>query len=153
MRAFHKGLLLGLIVGIGLMAHKVYSSNAPRLVSVGSSALNGKPLSPVGSGSDVHVSVIEGTASRYVAVPCYESADKLLKTSVKRYEKVTLDLRDWPVDEVMHFVSGKVEIIDAEGRSSTYGPGDTMVMPKGFSGRWRQLDTIEMITIEYGDWR
>ena len=45
---------------------------------------------------------------------------------------------DWPVDEFMYFLEGQVEITNEDGSSRIYGPGDAIVMPKGFNGIWRQ---------------
>jgi len=97
--------------------------------------------------------LIEGSGRVAVEVPRYKSVDGLLEASVKKYERITLELRNWPIDEVMYFVKGNVELTDASGKSQVYGPGDAIVIPRGFSGRWRQLNSIEMFTVTYGVWK
>jgi len=141
------------LLGAGLCAFAGQSLDTRHIVVVERSALSSGVMSRVGQSPDRHVTVIEGADRSYLAVPLYGTSDGLLNVSVKRYEQVTLELRDWPIDEVMHFISGQVEIVDIDGRSRVYGPGDTIVMPRGFSGRWRQLGTVEMSTVEYGTWR
>ena len=63
--------------------------------------------------------------------------------------KVTLRINGWPVDEVMVFLEGQVEIINEDSTSKIYGPGDMLVMPKGFVGIWRQLGPIKKANISY----
>ena len=43
-----------------------------------------------------------------------------------------------------------VAVLTAEdGSSPIYGPGDAIVMPKGFTGTWRQLSPIKKIHVSY----
>ncbi len=49
----------------------------------------------------------------------------------------------------MYFLEGQVEITNEDGSSKIYGPGDALVMPKGFNGTWRQLGPIKKINISY----
>jgi uncharacterized cupin superfamily protein len=79
----------------------------------------------------------------------FSSADGHLSIGVALHDTVTLELTDWPIDEFMYFVEGQVEIRDAEGRGRIYGPGDAIVMPKGFTGTWRQLGPIKKIAVVY----
>jgi uncharacterized cupin superfamily protein len=51
----------------------------------------------------------------------------------------------------MLFVEGQVEITDDLGRGKIYGPGDMILMPRGFNGTWRQLGPIRKISVTY-DW-
>lgn len=98
---------------------------------------------------DSFLRIIGNSRGRYVEVPVYRSSDGKAAVHVKRFERVTLELKNWPIDEFMHFLSGRVEITDAGGAARTYGPGDAIVIPQGFSGTWRQEDTIDMITAAY----
>jgi len=128
------------------------SNSALEVVRLQTSDLDGKGLRPVAT-VEPHVTLIEGSGSGAVEVPRYKSVDGLLEASVKKYERITLELRNWPIDEVMYFVKGNVELTDASGKSQVYGPGDAIVIPRGFSGRWRQLNSIEMFTVTYGVWK
>jgi len=124
----------------------------PAIVDLAMADADGKPMAVV-TGDDNHMKVLSGEGKRAVEVSRYRSSDKLLEASVKRYEQVTLALKDWPIDELMHFVSGRVQITDGTGHAQIYGPGDTIVMPRGFTGEWKQLGTIEMVTLTYGTWQ
>lgn len=88
--------------------------------------------------------VIEGAS-----VDQFLSSDKRLAAGYSKYKKITLRLNNWPVDEIMFILEGRVEITDAKGTTHTYGPGDAFVMPKGFSGTWRQLSDIKKMQITY----
>lgn len=79
----------------------------------------------------------------------YISGDKLFEAGVSRYDRVTLQLRDWPVDEFMYILEGQVEITPQEGKPHLYGPGDAFVMPKGFNGTWRQLSNLRKVQVTY----
>ena len=78
------------------------------------------------------------------------SADGRVHVGYSQYDKVTLQLSNWPVDEFMHILEGQVEITDESGTSKIYGPGDMFVMPKGFNGTWRQLSPIKKLDVYYG---
>jgi hypothetical protein len=105
-------------------------------------------MSPVVSAAPF-LQLMSGQGHKYVEISRYKSADGKLEVSIKRYEQVTLALNNWPVDEVMHFVSGSVEITDPVGHSKVYGAGESIVIPKGFVGTWKQLSTIDMVTVTY----
>jgi len=105
---------------------------------------------PVGSYS--FMKVIEGSDPSYGAREDFVSEDGKLRVDYSQYTTMTLQLEDWPADEFMLFVEGMVEITDKKGRSKVYGPGDMILMPRGFSGIWRQLEPIKKISVTY-DWR
>lgn len=93
--------------------------------------------------------LVDGDNAKASAVTSFRSADGKLDIGFSRYSKITLQLTDWPVDEFMYFLEGQVEITDENGLSKIYGPGDAIVMPKGFNGTWRQLSPIKKINISY----
>jgi len=39
--------------------------------------------------------------------------------------------------------AGRVRVTDGHGRQSTYGPGDSFVMPAGFAGLWEVLEPAQ----------
>jgi hypothetical protein len=47
----------------------------------------------------------------------------------------------YPVDEFCHILSGKVIVTDDAGRSETFGPGDSFVIPKGLKCTWQMPET------------
>lgn len=79
----------------------------------------------------------------------FQSNDGKLDVGFYHGSKVTLRINGWPVDEVMVFLEGQVEIINEDGSSKIYGRGDALVMPKGFVGIWRQLGPIKKINVSY----
>ena len=46
-------------------------------------------------------------------------------------------------NELCVLTAGRVRITDDHGRQSTYGPGDSFVMPAGFSGLWEVLEPAQ----------
>ncbi len=52
-----------------------------------------------------------------------------------------------PDTEVVHILSGRVRMTDAGGAVTEIGPGDVMVLPKGWSGRWDILETTKKLYV------
>ncbi len=51
----------------------------------------------------------------------------------------------WAIDrrqdtEVVHILEGRVRMTDSDGSTRELGPGDVMVLPSGWSGRWDILE-------------
>ncbi|MBH68373.1 MAG: hypothetical protein CMM58_08475 [Rhodospirillaceae bacterium] len=93
--------------------------------------------------------IIAGNNPEAGTLNSYKSVDGKFNAGLSEYSKMTLRLKDWPQDEFMYFLEGQVEITNEDGSSKVYGPGDAIVMPKGFSGTWRQLSTIKKIHVSY----
>ena len=52
-------------------------------------------------------------------------------------------------DEYVLVLSGKLILTDAEGRIQEFSAGDSLVVPKGFTGTWQMLGTYrELVAIE-----
>ncbi|KIC14350.1 hypothetical protein RA20_20925 [Leisingera sp. ANG-Vp] len=47
-------------------------------------------------------------------------------------------INDYPYDEFMYILEGTVELQYPGGSSQTFGPGSALILPKGFSGVWKQ---------------
>lgn len=47
--------------------------------------------------------------------------------------------------EVCHFISGRLELTDADGTVTAFGPGDVVVLPKGWKGEWKLLDRVRKL--------
>jgi len=82
-------------------------------------------------------------------IAVYSSSDQKFAAELGRYELAELVLSDWPADEFMYFLEGSVEITDADGHTERFSAGDALVMPKGFTGHWKQLTPIRKISIAY----
>lgn len=79
----------------------------------------------------------------------YKSADGRFSAGVSTLGIVTLTLTDWSADQFIHLFSGRVEVTDKNGKIQRFGPGDSLIIPKGFSGTWKNLAPLRMITIYY----
>lgn len=42
--------------------------------------------------------------------------------------------------EICHFISGKIEMTDHGGNKRLLGPGDLLVLPRGWKGEWRIIE-------------
>ncbi len=93
--------------------------------------------------------VISGDNPVAGGLTSFHSSDGKFEVGFYHGSEVTLQINNWPVDEFMYFLEGQVEITNEDGSSKIYGPGDALVMPKGFNGTWRQLGPIKKINISY----
>ena len=93
--------------------------------------------------------VIDGDDVQHGGLSSFISADDSFRVGLSTYTKVSLKLTNWPANEFMYFLEGQVEITDEEGESKIYGPGDAIVMPKGFNGTWRQPSPIKKIYVSH----
>ena len=56
-----------------------------------------------------------------------------------------------PDTEVVHILTGRVAMTDdSTGEITEIGPGDVMVLPKGWSGRWDVLETTRKLYVVVG---
>jgi uncharacterized cupin superfamily protein len=57
-------------------------------------------------------------------------------------------ITDRPDTEIVHILSGAVDMTDdTDGSVRRVGPGDVMVLPKGWSGRWDILETTRKLYV------
>ena len=117
------------------------------IVSLDSTELDSVALSAVAE--QPYMKVIAGDNPVAGSLNKFHSNDGKFEVDFYHGSEVTLKLADWPVHEVMYFVEGQVEITDESGSARIYGPGDALVMPKGFGGTWRQLSPIKKISVSY----
>ena len=55
----------------------------------------------------------------------------------------------FPIDEFVQVMSGKLILTDAQGKVHEYFQGDSLVVPKGFTGIWKMEGNYrELIAIE-----
>jgi len=146
------------------VTHRSPSSRPPAARGVG---VKTKPVSIVPIGSSIldrmkkrmtvleswepYLKVRQGEPTRYLEVPLYASSDQQFKVQAERFEAVDIDLLEWPIDELFHIVHGQLVLDVGDGTTRVFGPGDTFVMPKGFSGHWHETDTVDLITADYED--
>ena len=71
-----------------------------------------------------------------------DRASEEVRVGTWKCEPYTDDIVDYEYDEFMYIVAGTVELIYPDGTMDTFGPGQAFLLPKGFSGTWRQPDTV-----------
>lgn len=120
---------------------------SPSLTRVSPRALDNAPTHEVTDSS--MMKVVGGDRPAAKRVISFTGSDGKFVVGVAAYEKTELALEDWPVDEFMYFLEGAVEITDSAGVTQRMAAGDAIVMPKGFSGLWRQLSPIKKISVFY----
>ena len=60
-----------------------------------------------------------------------------------------LRIDDFPYDEYIYVIEGRLILIDDDGDESEFKPGDSLILPKGFSGYWYMPEKYrEFIIIE-----
>ncbi len=117
------------------------------IVQVDSEQLETVELSPV---TDYpFMKVIAGETPVAGGLTSFQTSDGKFEVGFYHGSEVTLRIDGWPVTEFMYFLEGQVEITNEDGSSKIYGPGDSLVMPMGFKGTWRQLGPIKKINISY----
>ena len=56
-----------------------------------------------------------------------------------------------PTTKWMHVVEGVFFVTNADGSAQRCGPGDTLVVPKGWSGHWDIIETCKAISVTIFD--
>lgn len=64
---------------------------------------------------------------------------------------VKLLLKDYPQDEFMYLLSGKIVISDENGSSEEFYPGQALVLKKGFCGTFEMQGNVRKIAIMNGE--
>ena len=64
---------------------------------------------------------------------------------------VKLLLKDYPQDEFMYLLSGKIVITDENGPSEEFYPGQALVLKKGFCGTFEMQGNVRKIAIMNGE--
>jgi uncharacterized cupin superfamily protein len=139
----------GVLTLSACLAHSALDSNAsPPLIDIRIEDLTKLHHTPV---EDTDYWKVVGSQTRPLAasLSTYVTQDRRFDAGVSQYERMTLELRDWPIDEFMYIVEGQVEITATGGAPRLYGPGDAFVMPKGFHGTWRQHSHLKKIQVSY----
>ena len=48
-------------------------------------------------------------------------------------------------DEMCHILEGEVRLTDTDGKSRSFGPGDSFVVAAGFRGTWENLTAVRKV--------
>ena len=65
---------------------------------------------------------------------------KSVRSGVYKGTAYAENVTNYPCDEMGLILKGEVEIIDEDGTSHIFRPGECYFMPIGFTGVWRQSD-------------
>lgn len=57
------------------------------------------------------------------------------------------EITDRPDTETVQILSGRARLTDAGGLSIELGPGDVLVLPAGWSGRWDILEPVRKLYV------
>ena len=62
-----------------------------------------------------------------------------------------LALENYPYDEFMYLLSGKIQITDKRGKIETFHPGQGLILKKGFTGTFEMIGNVRKIAIVAGE--
>ena len=62
-----------------------------------------------------------------------------------------LALKDYPYDEFMYLLSGKIDITDKDGNLQSFFPGQALVLKRGFTGTFEMIGNVRKIAIVAGE--
>ena len=85
--------------------------------------------------------VIDGKPEEQGAV-VLESADGRFIAGIWQSTPYAEAFDGYPGDEFCQVLSGKVTLTDADGNESTFVAGESYVVPKGFKGTFRVVETM-----------
>lgn len=81
----------------------------------------------------------------------FRSAADTLEVGLWESGPGTLQLSDHPADEVVHLVSGELELVDeTTGQRLRFTAGDHFVVPKGFTGLWIMKTKVRELYVTSG---
>jgi uncharacterized cupin superfamily protein len=75
--------------------------------------------------------------------PFYHSEDGAIASGVWECAPCRQEVPAYPVNEMMTIISGSVTLTDGDGRSRTYGRGDSLFVPKGASFTWHITEKLK----------
>ena len=72
---------------------------------------------------------------------------KDLQAGVWRCTPCVWEYDSYEVDEVMLMLSGKMRLTDSDGNITELTKGDVFFIPRGWSGKWETLETMEKLYV------
>lgn len=82
-------------------------------------------------------------------VEAFLSSDRHFDAGVYRAGKSRYDIQEpYGVDEYMHFIEGGVTLTSSDGSVVKVGPGDSVIIPKEWTGIW-ETDGYQKIYVIY----
>jgi len=77
----------------------------------------------------------------------HTSADGLVQVGIWGCTPGGWAIMDRPDTEVVHLLEGRARITDLDGTQHDLGPGDAIVLPRGWSGRWDIIETVRKLYV------
>ena len=77
----------------------------------------------------------------------HATADGSVEVGVWACTRGGWSIRDRPDTETVRILSGLARLTDADGTATDLGPGDVLVLPKGWSGRWDILEPLRKLYV------
>jgi len=115
---------------------------------------DGDPVTGMSDWAPVDDNIVEGEPMerRHVVYEGSRPGGGLLRAGVWEATPYTCRIVDYVCDEFCVVLEGSVTIIDDDGHEDTFQPGDTFLVPKGFTGYWKQTETFKkfFVTVRYG---
>ncbi|UFH48681.1 cupin domain-containing protein [Pseudomonas sp. KNUC1026] len=96
-----------------------------------------------------YYSTLNGTHFSYRCYDPYTAPSKQAAVEVCEIAPVDLKLTGWPETEVIHLISGQVDITELGGEQVHYSAGDIFVLPQGFKGLWQQKAPLTKVTVRH----
>lgn len=118
-------------------------SAAPPIASIlaDQSTLTG-PLTPTGP----RVGADQGEPETAIRV-IYVSPDGRISVGIWACTPGGWSIVDRPDTETIHLLEGRARITDADGTVHTLTPGSTIVLPRGWSGRWDIEEAVRKLYV------
>lgn len=91
--------------------------------------------------------IISGSPNERLASLFNIPAGGELEVGIWESDAYEEQIDNYPVNEIMVVLSGGATMVSASGVKTDLKPGDTVYLPKGWSGKWIQTETIRKITL------
>ncbi len=72
-----------------------------------------------------------------------------VRTGIWAGDAGSFTVASYPNDEVFTILSGKVELIGADGTTLTVGPGESCLVRKGWAGTWRTVERARKMYVSF----
>ncbi|GAA4167438.1 cupin domain-containing protein [Shinella granuli] len=84
------------------------------------------------------------------AVVLWESHDSKVQMGVWECTPGRFDTQHKDNSEICHIIEGEVELLRNDGEACRLGPGDALVLPRGWTGQWNVIKHVrKMWVVQY----
>jgi uncharacterized protein len=77
----------------------------------------------------------------------FSTADDSVEVGIWACTPGGWSITDRPDTETVRILAGRARLTDADGGAVDLGPGDVLVLPKGWSGRWDILEPVRKLYV------